>query len=104
MPGMVSPQPHLPGEQLRPAWRAAVLAWRRTFKEARHPSPAYEAAFAAFREVGLDDAEAVHNVAQRFRETVLGLGGSMPAVEVYRLFRGRDATPDALLHDQGLLA
>jgi oligopeptidase A len=60
-------------------------------------------AFAAFREVGLDDAEAVHGVAQRFRETVLGLGGSLPAVEVYRLFRGRDATPDALLHDQGLL-
>jgi oligopeptidase A len=45
----------------------------------------------------------VRDVAQRFRETVLGLGGSLPAVEVYRLFRGRDATPDALLLDQGLL-
>jgi oligopeptidase A len=60
-------------------------------------------AFAAFREAGLDDEAAVRDVAQRFRETVLGLGGSLPAVEVYRLFRGRDATPDALLLDQGLL-
>jgi len=60
-------------------------------------------AFAAFREAGLDDEAAVRDVAQRFRETVLGLGGSLPAVEVYRLFRGRDASPDALLLDQGLL-
>jgi len=60
-------------------------------------------AFAAFREAGLDDEAAVRDVARRFRDTVLGLGGSLPAVEVYRLFRGRDATPDALLLDQGLL-
>jgi len=59
-------------------------------------------AFAAFREVGLDDDAAVANVAERFRDTVLGLGGSLPAAEVYRLFRGRDANPDALLIDQGL--
>lgn len=60
-------------------------------------------AFAAFREVGLDNETAVRNVAERFRETVLGLGGSLPAIEVYRLFRGRDPSPDALLLDQGLL-
>jgi oligopeptidase A len=60
-------------------------------------------AFAAFREAGLDDAAALRSVAERFRETVLGLGGSLPAGEVYRQFRGRDATPDALLVDQGLL-
>ena len=59
-------------------------------------------AFAAFKEVGLDNDEAVRDVAQRFRDTVLGLGGSLPAQEVYRRFRGRDATPDALLVDQGL--
>jgi oligopeptidase A len=59
-------------------------------------------AFAAFKEVGLDDDEAVGEVAERFRDTVLGLGGSLPAAEVYRLFRGRDATPEALLVDQGL--
>jgi oligopeptidase A len=60
-------------------------------------------AFAAFREVGLDNTEAVRAVAKRFHDTVLALGGSAPAAEVYRRFRGRDATPDALLADQGLL-
>ena len=59
-------------------------------------------AFAAFREVGLDNDEGVREVARRFHETVLGLGGSLPAADVYRLFRGRDAAPDALLQDQGL--
>ncbi len=59
-------------------------------------------AFAAFKEVGLDDDEAVREVAERFRETVLALGGSLPAAEVYQRFRGRNATPDALLADQGL--
>jgi oligopeptidase A len=59
-------------------------------------------AFAAFKEVGLENGEAVAEVAGRFRRTVLGLGGSLPAAEVYRRFRGRDATPEALLIDQGL--
>ncbi len=59
-------------------------------------------AFAAFREAGLDDEAAIAEVAERFRRTVLGLGGSLPAREVYRLFRGRDASADALLVDQGL--
>lgn len=61
-------------------------------------------AFAAFREAGLDDDAAVRQVAQRFQDTVLGLGGSLPAAEVYRKFRGRDARPEALLQEQGLLA
>lgn len=59
-------------------------------------------AFAAFREAGLDDAAAVRTVALRFKGTILGLGGSLPAAEIYRRFRGRDATTDALLIDQGL--
>lgn len=60
-------------------------------------------AFAAFKEVGLDNDAAVRQVAKRFRDTVLGLGGSLPAGEVYRRFRGRDANPEALLVEQGLL-
>ncbi|MFK7912670.1 MAG: M3 family metallopeptidase [Pseudomonadales bacterium] len=60
-------------------------------------------AFGAFKEVGLDNTEAVRDIAQKFADTVLGMGGSLPAAEVYRQFRGRDATPDALLRDQGLL-
>lgn len=60
-------------------------------------------AFSAFEEVGLDNTEGVREVARRFEDTVLSLGGSKPAAETYRLFRGRDATPDALLRSQGLL-
>lgn len=59
-------------------------------------------AFAAFREAGLDDDTALKGVAERFHDTVLGLGGSLPAAEVYRRFRGRDATPDALINELGL--
>ncbi|CAN0598021.1 unnamed protein product, partial [Laminaria digitata] len=44
-------------------------------------------AFSAFEEVGLDNAEGVREVAQRFEDTVLSLGGSKPAAETYRLFR-----------------
>jgi oligopeptidase A len=61
-------------------------------------------AFAAFKEAGLDEQTALSEVAERFRKTVLGLGGSLPAAEVYRQFRGRDASADALLVDQGLKA
>jgi len=59
-------------------------------------------AFAAFEEAGLDDVAARREIAARFRETVLGLGGSLPAAEVYRRFRGRDPSADALLRQQGL--
>ncbi len=59
-------------------------------------------AFSAFEEVGLDNEAGVKEVADRFKGTVLALGGSEPAGEVYRKFRGRDASADALLRKQGL--
>ena len=59
-------------------------------------------AFAAFEEAGLDDPEAVAATGRRFRETVLALGGSRPATEVFRDFRGRDPDTAALLRHSGL--
>jgi oligopeptidase A len=59
-------------------------------------------AFGAFEEVGLDDATAVAETGRRFRETVLALGGGEHPSEVYRAFRGRDPSPDALLRHSGL--
>ena len=50
------------------------------------------------------DGAAMKEIAGRFRDTVLGLGGSLPAGDVYRRFRGRDASVRALLADQGLVA
>ena len=59
-------------------------------------------AFAAFEAVGLEDEEAVRAVGRRFRETVLALGGGRHPKDVYREFRGRDPTPDALIGHYGL--
>jgi peptidyl-dipeptidase Dcp len=39
---------------------------------------------------------------QRFRDMVLSRGGTKEAAVLYREFRGRDATPDALLDERGL--
>lgn len=60
-------------------------------------------AFAAFEEAGLEDNAALAATGRRFRETVLGCGGSKHPAEVYRDFRGKDATVDALLRHNGLL-
>eukprot|EP00933_Yihiella_yeosuensis_P078963 TRINITY_DN9099_c1_g1_i1.p1 TRINITY_DN9099_c1_g1~~TRINITY_DN9099_c1_g1_i1.p1 ORF type:complete len:596 (-),score=156.60 TRINITY_DN9099_c1_g1_i1:163-1950(-) len=60
-------------------------------------------AFAAFEEAGLDDAEALKSTGRRFRATVLGMGGSRHPTDVYRDFRGKDATVDALLRHNGLM-
>ncbi len=59
-------------------------------------------AFAAFEEAGLDDPESVAATGRRFRETILALGGSRPAMEVFRAFRGRDPDTAALLRHSGL--
>eukprot|EP00927_Polykrikos_kofoidii_P059652 TRINITY_DN54794_c0_g1_i1.p1 TRINITY_DN54794_c0_g1~~TRINITY_DN54794_c0_g1_i1.p1 ORF type:complete len:807 (+),score=139.98 TRINITY_DN54794_c0_g1_i1:158-2422(+) len=59
-------------------------------------------AFAAFEEAGLDDVAALKSTGRRFRETVLGCGGSRHPSDVYRDFRGKDATVDALLRHNGL--
>lgn len=59
--------------------------------------------FAAFEEAGLDNPAALKEVAKRYRDTILAQGGSRPAGDIYRDFRGRDATPAALLRHQGLI-
>lgn len=61
-------------------------------------------AFAAFEEEGLEDETAVAKLGAHFAETVLGLGGSKPAADVFREFRGRDPSPEPLLRHAGLLA
>lgn len=59
-------------------------------------------AFAAFEEVGLDDEEAIRATGRRFRDTVLALGGGTHPGDVFRAFRGRDPSPEALLRHSGL--
>ena len=59
-------------------------------------------AFAAFEEGGLGDEEKVRATGRRFRDTVLACGGGAHPSEVFRAFRGRNPTPDALLRHHGL--
>ncbi|MDX2019182.1 MAG: M3 family metallopeptidase [Deltaproteobacteria bacterium] len=61
-------------------------------------------AFGAFEEVGLDNMDRLAAVGRRFRDTVLALGGGKAPDEVFRLFRGRDPDPQALLRSYGLAA
>ncbi|MEM9806741.1 MAG: M3 family metallopeptidase [Cyanobacteria bacterium P01_D01_bin.56] len=59
-------------------------------------------AFAAFEEVGIDNEAAVQETGQRFRDTVLALGGSQHPMDVFQSFRGRKPSTDALLRHRGL--
>ena len=58
--------------------------------------------YGAFEEAGLADDEAVRRVGRAYRETVLALGGSESAYDVFVRFRGRKPKIDALLRQQGL--
>ena len=60
-------------------------------------------AFGAFEEAGLDDDKAVRETGRRFRSTVLALGGGRPPADVFRDFRGREPSTEALLRHSGLL-
>jgi peptidyl-dipeptidase Dcp len=57
-------------------------------------------AFAAFTETGDPLNKAV---AAKFFDNVLSIGNTRDPGEAYRAFRGRDATPDALLRARGFL-
>lgn len=61
-------------------------------------------AFAAFEEAGLEDQAALMEIGQRFRDTVLSLGGSRHPMQVFKRFRGREPSPEALLRHRGLRA
>ncbi|GKU95000.1 hypothetical protein SLEP1_g8419 [Rubroshorea leprosula] len=61
-------------------------------------------AFSAFEDAGLDDSKAVKLTGQKFRETVLALGGGKAPLDVFIEFRGREPSPEALLRHNGLLS
>ena len=59
--------------------------------------------FGAFEEAGLGDDGAMRAMGAKYRETVLALGGSVSALDVFREFRGRDPEIGAMLRQQDLL-
>ena len=59
-------------------------------------------AFAAFEEVGLNNPNALTRLGRKYRDTILALGGSRHPMDVYRDFRGREPSTEALLRHSGL--
>ncbi len=59
-------------------------------------------AFSAFEDAGLENEEEMRRLGRRFRDTILALGGSRHPMDVFRDFRGREPTTEALLRQGGL--
>ncbi len=60
-------------------------------------------AYAAFEETALADGQASIETGRRYRQEILEVGGSRPAMASFKAFRGREPQLDALLRHQGML-
>ena len=58
--------------------------------------------FGAFEEAGLQEEAQIKGLGARYRETILAMGGSQNALEVFKLFRGRGPEIAALIRQMGL--
>ena len=61
-------------------------------------------AYAAFEETAGPDGLPNVETGRKYREAILEAGGSRPAMESFKAFRGREPTLDALLRHQGMSA
>jgi len=59
-------------------------------------------AYAAFEETVGSDGLPSREVGRRYRQAILEAGGSRPAMESFKAFRGREPQLDALLRHQGM--
>jgi oligopeptidase A len=59
-------------------------------------------AYAAFEETAQADGMPSVETGRKYRQAILEAGGSRPAMESFKAFRGREPTLDALLRHQGM--
>ena len=59
-------------------------------------------AYAAFEETATADGEHSIETGRRYRQAILEAGGSRPAMDSFKAFRGREPSLDALLRHQGM--
>ena len=59
-------------------------------------------AYAAFEETVGADGSPSAQTGRKYREAILEAGGSRPAMESFKAFRGREPNLDALLRHQGM--
>jgi len=60
-------------------------------------------AYAAFEETRSADGRPSLETGRRYRQAILEAGGSRPAMESFKAFRGREPSLDALLRHQGMI-
>jgi oligopeptidase A len=60
-------------------------------------------AYAAFEETAAEDGSPSIETGRRYRKEILEAGGSRPAIESFKAFRGREPSLDALLRHQGMV-
>jgi oligopeptidase A len=60
-------------------------------------------AYAAFEESAGEDGTPSIDTGRRYRKEILEAGGSRPALESFKAFRGREPSLDALLRHQGMV-
>ena len=60
-------------------------------------------AYAAFEETALPDGSPNVETGRRYRQEILEMGGSRPAMESFKAFRGREPQVDALLRHCGMV-
>ncbi len=60
-------------------------------------------AYAAFEETADDDGTPSVETGRLYRQAILEAGGSRPALESFKAFRGREPSIDALLRHQGMV-
>ena len=59
-------------------------------------------AYAAFEETADEDGSPSVETGRKYRQAILEAGGSRPAMESFKAFRGREPSLDALLRHQGM--
>jgi oligopeptidase A len=59
-------------------------------------------AYAAFEETACNDGSPHVETGRKYRQAILEVGGSRPALESFKAFRGREPQVDALLRHQGM--
>ena len=59
-------------------------------------------AYAAFEETVTPDGQHSLETGRKYRQAILEAGGSRPAMESFKAFRGREPSLDALLRHQGM--
>jgi oligopeptidase A len=61
-------------------------------------------AYAAFEETAAADGSPSLETGRRYRQAILEAGGSRPALDSFKAFRGREPSLDALLRHQGMVS